>query len=65
MFSVIISLCGKLICLPILILNSISKRWPIMRWPSHLGVRSGILGLILKGKGAARVWLGSEHACVF
>ena len=36
-----------------------------MRWPSHLGVRSRDLGLIPKGKGAALVWLDSEHVCVF
>ena len=47
-FSVIISLCGKLTCLLILILNSISERWPIIRWLSYLGNSSGDYGLSLR-----------------
>ena len=47
-FSVIFSLCGKLTCLLIQILNSMSERLPIMRWLSHLGDSSGDLGLSLR-----------------
>ena len=47
-FSVIISLCGKPTCLLIQILNTMSEKWPIMRWLSHLGENSGDLGLSLR-----------------
>ena len=47
-FPVIISLCWKLTCLLIKILNTISERWPIIRWLSHLGDSSGDLGLSIR-----------------
>ena len=40
---------GRLLALSLeILLNSMSERWPIMRWLSHLGENSGDLGLSLR-----------------
>ena len=59
MFSVIISLCGKLFQY----WNSISERWPILRWPFYLRDNSGVVGLSLRERAALECGK-AQNVCV-